>query len=136
MGDVITTEEYASRLRVWCGKGRSYHQLPSKRRDRWILYHVICREISPDEVLTEPEVNDRLRQWLTGTGRTLERVDIALIRRELIDGGFLERDPAGREYRRSRRFERIFTFEPGVEELDPTTILEAHRTRRESARGG
>jgi len=123
MSETITAEEYASRLRVWCGKGRAYDQLPSKRRDRWILYHAICREIAPDAVLSEPEINDRLRNWLAGTGWSLEKIDIALIRRELIEKGFLTRDPAGREYRRSGRHEKDFTFEPGVEELDPATIL-------------
>ena len=124
MSEIITAEQYTSRLRVWCRKDRAYDQLPSKWRDRWILYHAICREIPPDEVLSEPDVNDRLRNWLAGTGSPLGKIDIALIRRELIEKGFLERDPAGREYRRSARHEKNFTFESGVDELDPTAILE------------
>jgi hypothetical protein len=131
MTEVITAEEYASRLRVWCGKGRSYDQLPSKRKDRWILYHAICREITPDEVLTEPGINEWLRNWLTGIGSPLQRIDIALIRRELIEKGFLQRDPAGREYRRSGRHERDFTFEAAVEKLDPNVIIESAGGRGE-----
>lgn len=124
MSEIITMEEYTSRLRVWCDSERAYDQLPRKWRDRWILYHVICRGIAADEVLAESEINDRLRNWLAGLGRPLQRIDIALIRRELIEKGFLERDPAGREYRRSRRHERSFAFEPGVEGIDPAAVLD------------
>jgi hypothetical protein len=120
----ITAEEYASRLRVWCRKDRAYDQLPSKRRDRWILYHAICRGIGAEEVLTEPGINAWLRDWLAGVGRSLQKIDIALIRRELIEKGFLQRDPAGREYRRSDRHLREFGFEPEVENLDAGAIVE------------
>jgi hypothetical protein len=133
MSEIISTEEYTRRIQVWCAKGRAYDQLPKKRRDRWILLHAIRRAFSGDDVLSEAEVNERLRKWLAGVGQSI-RVDAIMIRRELIDGGFLERDAAGREYRASRRFERILRFEPGVEELDIAELIESRSAERDEQR--
>jgi len=60
--------------------------------------------------------------WLAGIGRNL-KVDPVTIRRELIDGGFLERDPAGTAYKRSDRYLRTFIFDPGIDDLDLGGVL-------------
>ena len=127
MAETVSILEFQSRLRVWCKEGRSYDQLPSKRRDRWILYYTIVRSIGEEEILDEPGINDRIRDWLVGIGRNLQ-IDPVTLRRELIDGGFLQRDPAGRVYRKSTRYLRTFDFEEGMVNLDFDAALNPDTT--------
>jgi len=122
MTETITIQEFQSRLRVWCREGRRYDQLPSKRRDRWILYYSLVRSIGETETLDEPEINERIRMWLAGIGKNLE-IDPVTIRRELIDGGFLERDRAGTAYKRSDRYLKTFEFDPRIDDLDHGGVL-------------
>ena len=125
---MITAEHYAKRYVLWCGRGQSYDQLPRRQRDRWILLHAISRQFSADDVLSEKEVNQRIQDWLLGPGSTMH-VDRVSIRRELIDGGFLQRDPAGKEYRRASGYERVFGFEPDVEKLDLPELVKKEKSR-------
>ena len=128
MSEVITADEYAKRYLVWCGRGKSHDLLPTRRKDRWILLHAISRQFSPDEILSEKEVNERIEEWLSGPGKTMH-VDHVWIRRELIDGRFLERDPAGKEYRRDSGYQWMFSFAPEVESLDLAALVEKEKTR-------
>lgn len=128
MAETITVKEFQSRLRVWCREDRSYHQLPSKRKDRWILFYSLVRAIDELETFDEPAINEQIRQWLAGIGKTLE-IDPVSIRRELVDGGFLERDPAGSVYRKSTRYRRTFDFENGIEDLDLECLVRAGSDR-------
>lgn len=56
---------------------------------RELLAHAAERLLSPGEVLSEPEFNIRLAQFTD---------DVALLRRHLVDHGFVERTRSGSEY--------------------------------------
>ena len=56
---------------------------------RELLGAVVSRVLSPGEVLTEPEINDRIRPIAD---------DIAFVRRALVDHELVERTPSGTEY--------------------------------------
>ena len=106
---VIPADECARRLRAILGPGSS-GGLPRRRRDQWILLHEIARAFAPDDRLSEKEATARIQDFLLGTGAHLE-LDAVTLRRALVDEGFVDRDPAGRDYRASSRHERFVRFE-------------------------
>lgn len=111
--EVIAAGDYARRLRVLLGPGNS-GGLPRRRRDRWILLHEIARAFGPDDRLTEKEATARIQDFLLGPGARLE-VDAVTLRRALVDEGFVDRVPAGRDYRASSRHERAVRFEGALD---------------------
>lgn len=60
---------------------------PGERRE--LLLWVRDAALRPGEVLSEPQLNERLRVF---------HVDVARIRRYLVDHGLLERTPTGTQY--------------------------------------
>ena len=128
MSELITADEYARRIAVWCGKGRSYDQLPRKQKDRWILLHALSRVVGEDESLSEAMINVRIEGWLAGIGKTI-RMDPVSLRRELIDRGFLERDRAGTSYRVSTRYRGFVTIEEAAGKLDLEAIIAGEEAR-------
>lgn len=105
MKEPITAEEYERRSRVWFAEGRAYVYLPRRPRDRWIVLHALASSLPKDRALSEKEVNAAIQAWLGGQGKTFY-IDHVSLRRELVDGGFLERDPAGHSYTRSDGYRR------------------------------
>ena len=99
--EVIVADESARRLRAILGHGAA-GGMPRRRRDRWILLHAIARAFGPDDRLSEKEATGRIQDFLLGPGAHLE-VDAVSLRRALVDEGFVDRDPAGRDYRASFR---------------------------------
>ena len=110
----VSAEEYARRIRALLGRGGLSHALPRRERDRWIVLHAIARRFPPSELLSEPDANARIADFLLGPGRHLE-IDRVSLRRALVDDGFLDRDPAGHSYRPSSRHERRVQFEEAPE---------------------
>lgn len=110
MHEPITQEEYERRSRVWFGESRAYDHLPKRPRDRWIVLHALAGEIPTDRSFAEREINDLIRDWLDGSGKSF-LVDHVALRRELVDWGFLDRDRAGMEYARSGRYRTRQAFE-------------------------
>lgn len=115
----VTAVEYASRLRALLGKGGVSTSFPRRARDRWILLHAIASRVAPGECLSEVEATGRIGAFLLEWAPHW-RMDRVTIRRELVDGGFLDRDANGRDYRRSTRHEARVTF---GEVQDPGAIL-------------
>ncbi|MBX3091499.1 MAG: DUF2087 domain-containing protein [Cryobacterium sp.] len=72
------------------GRIEQYPVRPSDRRD--VLDWVVEQAIRPDEILTEPEVNERLEPF---------HPDVATLRRCLVDDGLLLRTPSGTTYSRA-----------------------------------
>ncbi|PZU46223.1 MAG: hypothetical protein DI566_08750 [Microbacterium sp.] len=65
---------------------------PANARDRAeLLAWVAARAFEPDDVLTEPEVNERLLPYAPGG-------DVAVLRRYLVDHGLLLRTRSGSSY--------------------------------------
>jgi hypothetical protein len=106
--DIITASECARRLRAIVGPGCA-GGFPRRRRDRWILLHEIASAFGPDDRLTEKDATARIQGFLLGTGSNLE-LDAVSLRRALVDEGFMDRDPHGRDYRGSSGHERFVRF--------------------------
>lgn len=111
---VIGADDYARRLRVVLSPG-SGGGLPRRQRDRWILLHAIARTFREDELLGEKAATERIQDFLLSRGPKLE-TDAVTLRRALVDEGFVDRHPDGRDYRPSRRHEsRVRFAEPDPE---------------------
>lgn len=115
--EMIAMDESARRLRAILGHGTS-GGMPRRRRDRWILLRAIARAFGSDERLTEKEATARIQDFLLGPGAHLE-VDAVSLRRALVDEGFVDRDPAGRDYRASSRHERFVRFDGALDRAAP-----------------
>jgi hypothetical protein len=105
----VAAFDYARRIRALLGRGGLRHALPRRRRDLWIILHAVARRFEEGEVLNETEANARIAGFLHGAGHHLE-IDRVTLRRALVDEGFLDRDPSGRDYRFSHRHERHVVF--------------------------
>ena len=129
---VVTPQDYVSRLRAVLGPGCG-GGFPRRQKDRLILLHAIGRTFREDERLSEKDANARIEDFLLVNGTHLE-LDAVSLRRALVDDGFVDRDPAGRDYRASHRYERRIRFQgemPDVTEaLAPRPLpLEEKRAR-------
>ncbi len=105
----IPRAEEERRLRVLLGPGTA-PGWPRRRADRLILLRRAARALADDESLGERAFSDRLKVWLAGEASALG-IDAAEIRRALVDEGFVERDRAGSDYRRSSRHAARVRFE-------------------------
>jgi hypothetical protein len=124
----IELTEFKNRLAVLClqGGGRG---LPRKPRDRHILFKSVTLLLDPKKSYAETEINQQLGQWLAEIGQTVE-VDHVTLRRYLVDEGYLERDPAGKNYRVSTQTMPDI-FAPDIESLNQHLIIEKAKARRE-----
>jgi hypothetical protein len=121
---VIGAADYARRLRVVLAPG-SGGGLPRRQRDRWILLHAIASTFREDERLTEKAATERIQDFLLARAPRLE-TDAVTLRRALVDEGFVDRDPAGRDYRPSRRHEARVRFSESPPDADDGTPAEAN----------
>lgn len=85
-------------------------------------------------VATEPQVNEALKAQLAGPGRFID-VDHVELRRWLVDGGWLQRDGYGREYRRSLPTEpAAAAWAARLAGVDTAASAQAWRDAREAER--
>jgi len=81
--DIITRFiDDEGRITVW----------PSKSRHKEIVISYLAGKFQKGHPYIEKEVNEVIKQWHTFT-------DWPLLRRELVDRGYLNRDRGGYEYR-------------------------------------
>ncbi|RVU46207.1 DUF2087 domain-containing protein [Rubrivivax rivuli] len=85
-------------------------------------------------VATEPQVNEALKAQLAGPGRFID-VDHVELRRWLVDGGWLQRDGYGREYRRSQPTDAAAAaWAERLAHVDTAACAQAWRAEREAER--
>ena len=124
----ITADEFKQRLEalLLSSGGRG---LPRKRRDWDILFKSITLALEAGRDYSEKEVNQVVGEWLDGIGQAIE-IDYVTLRRHLVDTGYLIRDLAGTSYRVSLEA-MAELFEPAADKVDPATVVEEARSRRE-----
>jgi len=126
MSPTISVEEFKKRLEALCKRG-GVDEWPTKNRDQHILMKSATFVLQPERDYSEQEVNERLAEWCDKVGQNMQ-IDHAGLRRYLVDGGYLERDAAGRNYRLNRE-PGVVMFEEDVEAVDPVAVLEEARRR-------
>lgn len=120
VGDEIPAEEFPKRLAALClsGIGPGF---PRRQRDTQVLLQSMAMCFQPGEHYTERNVKEILCSWLEAAGPRAE-LDHAMMRRALVDAGYLVRDRAGSTYELSSA--------EGRDDLDPLHVM---REARESA---
>lgn len=128
MPPAITTDQFKERLEALCLRG-GVREWPRKPLDRHVLLKSATFGLEPQRDYSEKEINEQLTPWCQDVGRNMI-IDHATLRRYLVDAGYLTRDPGGRSYRLNRE-ESTQRFEPGVDAVDPSAVLENARRRNE-----
>ena len=109
--------------------------MPRKMRDRHVLLKGIALSFDKDKQYSEKEINDTIRSWLNNIGEKIQ-IDHVSIRRELIDGGYLNRTPDGSTYQLGAEPVSEVSFDNSVNDLDVSEIVsqgkeEIERKKRE-----
>lgn len=123
----ITSAEFGTRFAALVLSSNG--SLPKKPFDRHILYLSAALGIEPQRSYTESELNDVLQDW---TARFGERwgLDHAVLRRALVDEGYLRRDSAGRSYELVT-VDAPYTLERPDAPIDLDALVEQAREERE-----
>ena len=117
----ISREHFLRRLTRLLNSG-DLLSWPRRREDRHILMKSVVSLIEPGAVYSETQLNDLIEEWVDLTGRSI-RIDVANIRRALIDEGYLLRDRAGTRYELPGLGPGHFDFEPSIDEIDLRNVL-------------
>lgn len=112
----ISKTRFILRLSTLLGSG-DLLSWPRRREDRHILLKSVTLLFSRGEAWGEPQVNRRIAEWLELTGPSM-RIDVANIRRALVDEGYMVRDRAGREYELAGLGPGHFEFEAAIDLID------------------
>ncbi|MBP1934040.1 DUF2087 domain-containing protein [Ammoniphilus resinae] len=106
-------------------KSRALQPFPKKLKDKRSVLEKIVKQFDPDQIYTEKEINDHLKETFD---------DYVMVRRYLIDLGFLERKPEGSEYwvKSAQKEEKS---EKGMEELDRKKELKQQYKETKSEAG-
>jgi RimJ/RimL family protein N-acetyltransferase len=89
-------------------------QWPSHRQGKLLVLAYLASKFDPNTIYTEKEVNEILQQWHTFN-------DWALLRRELFDRGFIDRNRDGTNY----RLREIQTSLPDLILVMPSVVRDA-----------
>ena len=94
---MIEVDEFVERLCL-LGADRGPRRFPRRTRDRQILMKSIVMLLDSSRTYSEPEINERLRDWCRDVAPAID-TDHVTLRRLLVDHGQLERSADGRAYR-------------------------------------
>ncbi len=83
--------ERKANIMQYLDNGGRIVQLPKRQNARRTVLQYLSEQFTPDHIYSEREVNDICNRWHTFD-------DYFLLRRELIDHGFLRRKKDGSEY--------------------------------------
>ncbi|MBU1699120.1 MAG: DUF2087 domain-containing protein [Candidatus Eisenbacteria bacterium] len=100
--------------------------LPKKEEDRHVLLKSIVLTMNPQKEYSHKELQEILIEWLEGVGRSVGS-DHAALRREMVDDGFLTRDPAGTTYKINSQAPVNSAFDETVESIDTVAAVEEGR---------
>lgn len=135
---MIEVDEFVERLCL-LGADRGPRRFPRRARDRQILMKSIVMLLDSSRTYSEPEINQRLRDWGRDVAPAIE-TDHVTLRRLLVDYGQLERSADGRAYRVGFP-PGAAAFELEVDDVDVRATIAAyldhvHRRRRPPEAGG
>lgn len=94
-------------LRPFLDEDGRITQLPRRQKPRRALLEYLAAKFEPDTPYTEREVNALCNRWHTFG-------DYFLLRRELVDGGLLGREPDGSRYWRAEAETPACATDPDV----------------------
>ncbi|NIM95815.1 MAG: DUF2087 domain-containing protein [Anaerolineales bacterium] len=122
----ITDAQFKQRFPVLCLSGRD---LPKKRIDRHIIFISATLTLEPDHEYSESEINDELRKWAALFGDCFS-LDYVMMRRYLVDEGYLHRDTAGKSYELAME-DLPYTYDRSIRDFDLEDLVTEELERRE-----
>lgn len=115
-GKRISKSEFLRRLAALLGSG-DLLSWPRRKADRHILLKSVMLLVAPAREYSEPEFNTLIEEWLDLTSPSV-RIDVANIRRALVDEGYVTRDIAGSTYQAAGLGPGHFEFETAIGQID------------------
>ncbi|MFW6097614.1 MAG: DUF2087 domain-containing protein [Chloroflexota bacterium] len=128
MPPTISTDQFRERIEAICLRG-GVREWPRKPLDQHVLLKSAIFGLEPHREYSEAEINERLAPWCDDVARNMY-VDHAVLRRYLVDAGYLIRDAAGAGYRLNEE-KTDPQFDPAVATIDPAVVLQDARRRNE-----
>ena len=104
--------------------------MPKGQQDTLVFLAVAAATFDPQKTYTESEVNDHLRQWMSGFV-DLVMLDHVTVRRYLADYRYLVRDVAGSRYRANQAVINL-AIEPEARMVQPWDLLQDAEAERKS----
>jgi hypothetical protein len=125
--ETIDSAYFKQRLAALCVES-GLSVFPRKGPDRLILLKSVVLTLNAEQVYTEAEINAALQTWLKQVGFKIE-TDHVMLRRLLVDDGFLQRERDGSAYRAPTTHRHSDLFDPAVETIDVNTVIQDTQTR-------
>lgn len=126
---MISLEEYKkSLIKTLLRSGAD--DLPKNNLDRHVLLKSALCLIGAPGPFTEKEINAQLQRWVLAVNN-LAWVDFVVLRRALVDEGYLARSADGAKYELLTNDPRQLPFAAEVCELDLASFLEQTRQSME-----
>lgn len=117
----MTREQFTKRLTALCLRGGSTG-FPKNEIDEHVLLKSAVLDIPPAESYSEAEINEALQHWVddinTGT-----LIDYGMLRRRLIDTGYLTRERDGSSYQIARPGPRPELFADEIEQINILQVI-------------
>jgi hypothetical protein len=126
MAETITINEFNKRLVDLCVRS-GLSGLPRKRRDRHILLKSVALTLDKTAEYTEPEINQKLMDWLRDVGASL-RLDYVELRRHLVNEEYLGRAKDGSRYWVAMSSRRQIPFDSDIEASDIRSLIAEARS--------
>ncbi|PIW10745.1 MAG: hypothetical protein COZ65_01490 [Caldiserica bacterium CG_4_8_14_3_um_filter_35_18] len=128
----ITIDEFKKRLIDLCVRS-NLEYLPRKIKDKRILFKSIVSTLEPGKEYSEKEINDKLKLWLEKVNQNAG-INHVILRRSLIDEGYLVRKINGSEYYVNISDLVKNLFESGIEKVNVFEIIDKARQEIEDRR--
>jgi hypothetical protein len=128
--NLMDREAFLKRLLTLCLKS-GLTDFPKGIRDQHILLKSAIMGLDPSRTFSEKEINDHLKTWLVRVCQ-IKVIDQVIMRRFLIDAGYLTRTKDGATYQVSASGPHNRYFDKSVEQID--IQVEIERAREEFER--
>ncbi len=117
----ISADEFADRIVALCVSS-GLRIMPRRKRDQHILMKSVVLTLDPDASYGEIEINNAIKYWLVDIGKRI-RFDHLMLRRMLVDRGYLDRDRRGSAYTVGVTGDTIEMFDANVSDVDVYRII-------------
>jgi len=123
---VITKEYFIKRLGDLCLRS-GLSGFPAGKEEQHILMKSAVLGLDPSGSYTEREIDTKLQLWISEIVE-FKGIDHVIMRRCLIDAGYLTRNKDGSCYQVPAD-PQVYTFDDSIDELDVASILQGERDR-------
>jgi hypothetical protein len=122
----ITESQFRKKFISLVFGGRDF---PKKRENLHVLLKSATMGLKEDHTYSQQELTQGLGPWVEAFGNNFN-IDAVMLRRLLVDEGYLTRDPAGNVYELSSR-NPPFSFDDSIRSLDPEIVIMEEKEKRE-----